>query len=230
MAAEGNYEAVKDVSLTIVDDSVQELEPETLGLITERAPNTPTYVSFPPRLELAIVDNDSVPVEPPDPDLPEVTFSGWTPEVIEGEITTFTLVRSGPIAGTLTVSVEVSETGSMIGGEVPTSVVFPAGVDFQTLNIPTEDDDVNEPDSVITVTLTAEQDAGYVVGSGSAASVTVSDDDEPPPAVTVPGPPTDLEARADGQARLRRLSRSGTTTRRRSFGSPVPPCRRAGAI
>ena len=59
VAAEGNYEAVKDVSLTIVDDSLQEPEPETLGLITERAPDTPTYVSFPPRLELAIVDNDA---------------------------------------------------------------------------------------------------------------------------------------------------------------------------
>ncbi len=84
VAAEGNYKAVKDVSLTIVDDSLQEPELETLGLITERAPDTPTYVSFPPSLELAIVDNDSVPVEPPsdpppsdppEPEPPEVTVA-----------------------------------------------------------------------------------------------------------------------------------------------------------
>ena len=202
VAAEGNYEAVKDVSLTIVDDSVQELEPETLGLITERAPNTPTYVSFPPRLELAIVDNDSVPVEPPDPDLPEVTFSGSTPEVIEGAEVTFTLSRAGDSSASLTVSVEVSETGSMIRGAAPTSAVFDAGAARTTLAVRTVDDSVDERNSVITVTLTAGQAAFYVVGSASSAAVTVKDDDEPPPAVTVPAAPKNLAARADGEARI----------------------------
>ena len=136
VAAEGNYKAVKDVSLTIVDDSLQEPELETLGLITERAPDTPTYVSFPPSLELAIVDNDSVPVDPPsdpppsdppEPEPPEVTVAAGTASVTEGTEVTLTLSRTGDSSASLTVSVEVSETGSMIRGAAPTSAVFDAG-------------------------------------------------------------------------------------------------------
>ena len=211
VAAEGNYEAVKDVSLAIVDDSLNEPEPETLGLVAERAPDTPAYVSFPPRFELAIVDNDSAPVEPPadpppsdlpEPEPPEVTIAAGTTSVTEGADVTLTLNRTGDSLAALTVSVEVSETGSMIRGVAPTSVVFDAGAVRTTLAVRTVDDSADEPDSVITVTLTAEQDAGYVVGSGSSATVTVSDDDQPPPVVTVPGPPKDLEARTDGEARI----------------------------
>ncbi len=196
--ADQNYTAVETVSLTIVDDSLDEPDRETLRLITTFTADTPSFVTYPPALELAIIDNDTVPGETPEPELPEVDFSGWTQEVIEGETATLTLVRSGPVTDPLTVSVEVSETGSTISGEAPTSVVFPAGADFKTLSIRTVDDEVNEPDSVITATLTAGQDAGYVVGSRSSATVTVSDDNEPS-AVTVPGPPKDLEARADGE-------------------------------
>ena len=63
--AEDHYSAVKDVLLSIVDDSVDE-EAETLGLLIERAPDTPAYVSLPGRIELAIVDNDAVPGAPTD--------------------------------------------------------------------------------------------------------------------------------------------------------------------
>ena len=189
--ADENYTAVKTVSLTIVDDSVYEPDRETLRLIATSAAGTPGNVVYPPALELAIVDNDPVPDDSTEPELLEVTFSGSTPEVIEGETTTFTLARSGPVTDTLTVSVEVSETGLMIGGQAPTSVVFAAGVDSTTLPISTVDDDVNEPDSVITATITAGEDASYTLGADVSLESTVADNDElpaDPPASDSPEP------------------------------------------
>ena len=202
VGAEGTYGVIKEVSLAIIDDTLEEPTPETFRLLTDRAANTPGYVSLPPRLKLAIIDNDAVPVEPTDAELPEVVFSGWTPEVTEGAEVTFTLSRTGDSSSALTVAVEVSETGSTIRGTAPTSAVFDAGEERALLTVQTIDDSIDEPDSVISVTLTAGQDAGYVVGSGASATVTVSDDDHPPSVVTVPGAPKDLEARADGEARI----------------------------
>ena len=200
VGAEGTYGAIKEVSLAIIDDTLEEPTPETFRLLTDRVANTPDYVSLPARLELAIIDNDAVPVEPTDAELPEVVFSGWTPEATEGAEVTFTLSRTGDSSSALTVAVEVSETGSTIRGTAPTSAVFDAGEERALLTVQTIDDSIDEPDSVISVTLTAGQDAGYVVGSGASATVTVSDDDHPPAVVTVPGAPKDLEARADGEA------------------------------
>ena len=211
VGAEGTYGVIKQVFLAIIDDTLEEPTPETFRLLTDRAANTPGYVSLPPRLKLAIIDNDAVPVEPTDAELPEeptdaelpeVVFSGWMPEVTEGAEVTFTLSRTGDSSSALTVAVEVSETGSTIRGTAPTSAVFDAGEERALLTVQTIDDSIDEPDSVISVTLTAGQDAGYVVGSGASATVTVSDDDHPPSVVTVPGAPKDLEARADVEARI----------------------------
>ena len=129
-----------------------------------------------------------------------MTFSGWTPEVIEGETTTFTLVRKGPTTEPLTVPVEVSETGSMISGQTPTSVVFAAGADFETLNISTVDDELDEPDSVITATITAGEDAPYTLGPSTSLESTVADNDMR--AVVVPGAPSDLLATSVGRTAI----------------------------
>ena len=199
--AEGTYGAVKDVSLAIVDDTLEEPKRETFRLLTERAADTPSYVSLPRRLQLVIVDNDAVPVEPRDGELPEVTITATEGKVTEGAEVTFTLSRTGDAVSSLTVAVEVSETGSTLRGTAPTFAVFDVGEERALLTVRTIDDSIDEADSVISVTLTAGQDAGYVVGSEASATVTVSDDDEPTGA-TVPGPPTDLEAHAAGDSRI----------------------------
>ena len=139
-------------------------------------------------------------VDVPPSTKPEVTIGAETTSVAEGAEVTFNLSRTGAALTALTVSVEVSETGSMITGTAPVSADFAAGATEASLTVTTDDDSVDEPDSVIAATLTAGQDAGYVVGSGASATATVLDDDEPPAAV--PGAPTDLEAQADGETQI----------------------------
>ena len=202
------YKATRDIPLRIVDDSDEENR-ERLELVTEMLPGHPGWLSFSnPRIELTIVDNDSAPIEPtagpPEPELPEVTIAAETTSVTEGEAVTFTLSRSGDTLSSVTVSVDLSETGSMIRGAAPTSAVFDVGEVGTTLTVRTIDDSVDEPDSVITAILTAEPNAGYVIGASDSATVTVSDDDDPAPVVTVtvPGPPTDLVVAADGQTAI----------------------------
>ena len=146
--------------------------------------------------------SDPPPSDPPAPELPEVTIAAETTWVVEGSEVTFTLSRTGDTLSSVTLSLDVSETGSMIDGVAPTSAVFGAGESRTTLTVPTIDDSIDEPDSEISVTLIAGPDAGYVIGSGSSATVTVSDDDQPRPIVTVPGPPKDFEARASGDFRI----------------------------
>ncbi len=191
--AEGTYRAVKDISLAIVDDSLEEPEPETLGLVTERAPGTPAYVSFPPRLELAIVDNDSA---PPNPVLPEVTIAARSTPVDEGSDAMFVLTRTGATTEALPVSVDVTETGSMISGTAPVSAVFEAEQATTVLAVPTVDDSLDEADSGVVATVTAGEGAAYEVGSDSSATVVVRDND------SVPGEPTNLVATAAGQAAI----------------------------
>ena len=194
--AEGTYRAVQDVSLAIVDDTLEEPERETLGLVTERAPGTPAYVSFPPRLELAIVDNDSAPVEPPDPVLPEVTIAARSTPVDEGSDAMFVLTRTGATTEALPVSVDVTETGSMISGTAPVSAVFDAEQATTVLAVPTVDDSLDEADSGVVATVTAGEGDAHEVGSDSSATVIVRDND------SVPGEPTNLVATAAGQAAI----------------------------
>ena len=191
--ADDHYSAVMDVSLAIVDDTLEEPEPETLGLVTERAPGTPAYVSFPPRLELAIVDNDSA---PPNPVLPEVTIAARSTPVDEGSGAMFVLTRTGATTEALSVSVDVTETGSMISGTAPVSAVFEAEQATTVLAVPTVDDSLDKADSVVVATVTAGEGAAYEVGSDSSATVVVRDDD------SVPGEPTNLMATAAGQAAI----------------------------
>ncbi len=149
--------------------------------------------------------SDPPPNDPPAPELPElpeVTIAAETTSVVEGSEATFTLSRTGDTLSSVALSLDVSETGSMIDGVAPTSAVFDAGESRTTLTVPTIDDSIDEPDSEISVTLIAGPDAGYVIGSGSSAIVTVRDDDQPRPIVTVPGPPKDFEARASGDFQI----------------------------
>ncbi len=193
VGAKGSYRAVKDVSLAIVDDTLEEPAPETLGLVTERAPDTPAYVSFPPRIELAIVDNDSA---PPNPVLPEVRIAAWRTPVDEGSDATFVLTRTGATTEALTVSIDATETGSMISGTAPGSAVFEAEQETTALAVPTVDDSLDEADSSVFATVTAGEGVAYEVGSDSSATVVVRDND------SVPGEPASLTAVAAGRTAI----------------------------
>ena len=70
------------------------------------------------------------------------------------------LDRAAP-AGGLTISVDVTESGSYIAGSAPATVVIAEGATTGTLTVSTEDDSLDETDGAITAVINA--GAGYTV-------------------------------------------------------------------
>ena len=139
-----------------------------------------------------------------------VTIAAGTSPVTEGENVKFTVTRATAATTHLSVTVGVTETQSMVFNGVPGStgiVAWPNRVDIlanainATFVVFTDDDDVDEDDSVITATVNAGN--GYTAGTSGSASVTVQDDDgtEQQQAGT-PGAPGDFSARPAGESRI----------------------------
>ena len=95
--------------------------------------------------------------------------------VVEGAPLNFTLVRTGTTDDRLTVTVAVAETGSMLSGRPPTTVIFAAGAETALLSMATNNDTVSEPSSIVTARVVA--GSGYEVASSSSADSTVTDND-----------------------------------------------------
>ena len=111
-----------------------------------------------------------------DDGLPEVTIAADEATVTEGTDAAFTLSRTGAAAAGLTVTVAVSQTGSVLtSGSPPSSVTFAAGAVQAGLTLATDDDDTEGDDGMVTVTLRA--GSGYELGRPASATVTIIDDD-----------------------------------------------------
>ena len=107
--------------------------------------------------------------------LPVATVEAGTTPVTEGTAATFTVTLGPAAAQALTVSVSVTESGSMVSGTPPVSVSFAEGATSATLSVPTAADSVVEADSRVTATVTS--GTGYTAGTAASATVTVEDDD-----------------------------------------------------
>ena len=103
------------------------------------------------------------------------TIAAAAGTVTEGAAATFTVSLDAPAAAALPVAVSVSETGAALSGSSPATVDFAAGESSKTLSLATTDDQVVEPDS--TVTATVSLGAGYTVGTASSAFVRVENED-----------------------------------------------------
>ena len=111
--------------------------------------------------------------------LPTVTIAADASTVEEGETADYTLTRTGSTGSALTVSLHVSESEDMIPSSLEGSqtVTFAAGNDTATLSLQTDDDTLDERDSLVTATLVAA--SGYTIGATGSASVTVEDNNWP---------------------------------------------------
>ena len=138
------------------------------------------------------VNDDDDGTSPP-PTAPTVTIMGGPSPITEGTAAAFTVSRSGPVTAPLPVLLRVRETTT--GGQdfVATAqegvktVTIPSGAATAPYTVTTVDDNTDEPDGMVTVTLNSS--SAYLVGSPSAAAVNVNDDDggspaPPSPAVT----------------------------------------------
>ncbi len=94
----------------------------------------------------------------------------------EGDSVSFTVTASPAPVADLAVSVTVAATGDFGFGALPTSVVIPTS-GSATVTITTTDDQTDEPDG--SVTLTVNPGSGYTVGAPSSETADVADDDDP---------------------------------------------------
>ena len=112
---------------------------------------------------------------------PTVTLSGTSQAVEEGNDPTFTLKLDEAAPIDLTVDVTVSETEDMVAGtdEESWRVTVMEDQTQATFTVATQNDDVDEADSVVTVTVMADggTPATCEVGTPSEATVTVTDND-----------------------------------------------------
>ena len=110
--------------------------------------------------------------------LPVVSIGAASSPVTEGEAAAFTLSRTGDTAAGLTVSVAVSQDGSVLSGTPASTVAFAVGDTQATLGVATDNDGVAEADGRVTATIAA--GTGYAVSPDAAsAGVDVYDNDEP---------------------------------------------------
>ena len=151
-------------------------------------PGGVTRAEFMPSIEeLGRILNDE-----PGPDnsvnnLPLVTIESTTPYATEGSDAIFKLARTGETTEALTVPVSTTETGSMLADSSPTSATFAAGDSETEVRIETLDDDADEDDSTVTVTLQSGDTWRLGTNSTSEARIGVLDDDTASPSEATAG-------------------------------------------
>ena len=157
------------VIITIVDDETEETdETFTVSFDTD---NLPTIVTAgtPSSVTVTITDDDA----------PAITITGGSP-VTEGAAATFTVTANPAPTDALTVTLRADDgVGDFLGTNPPTSVLFLANEGTVTLSVPTVDDNTDEADGTITVTLAS--GTGYTIATPApSAMVAITDNDDAP--------------------------------------------------
>ena len=158
------------LTLATSDDDAD--EPDGSVSVTVNAGNGYT-VGSPASGSVSIADDDLPP--------PVVSIAATAASVTEGGAAAFTLTADRAPDADLTVTLSVAETGDgdhvAAADEGPATAVIAKGATEAVFSVATVDDDVDEPDGSVTVTL--KDGGGYTVPSppGNAAAVTVSDND-----------------------------------------------------
>ena len=140
-----------------------------------------------------------------------VTVAADEATITEGEDAVFTLTRTGSASEELVVTIAVTGGGEVLADEPPTEATFGAGAATTQVTLATADDEVDEPDATVTVTVT-DGDA-YYPGDPAEAKITVQDDDDTPKVTLVLTPATITEAggKSTVTASLDRASSAATT-------------------
>ena len=158
------------LTLATSDDDAD--EPDGSVTLTVAAGDGYT-VGSPASGSVSIADDDLPP--------PAVSIAAKAASVTEGGSAVFALTADRAPDADLTVTLSVAETGGgdhvAAADEGPATAVIAKGATEAVFSVATVDDDVDEPDGSVTVTL--KDGGGYTVPSppGNAATVTVSDND-----------------------------------------------------
>ncbi|MYB80774.1 MAG: hypothetical protein F4X53_04010 [Acidimicrobiales bacterium] len=159
------------VTVSTADDDVDELD----GSVTVSVVGGSGYTvsSTQSTASVAVSDDDD---PPPTPEISVTAGSGIT----EGGDASFTVTASPVPDAPLTVNLTVAQAGDY-GAAVGSRTVTVPTSGSAPVTVATSDDDADEPDGSVSVTINSGD--GYTVSSAhGTASATVSDDDDPPPA------------------------------------------------
>ena len=160
--------AMEIIEVPIDDDANDEDNSTITATIRPGGPESYTLGS-PSSASVIVEDDDTT------PGLPVVTIRSDRSSLTEGQSATLTLSRTGDTTAALDVTVSVQETGEMTTQDGSSTQTFGIGDQQIQLSLDTVADDVDEPDSRITVTVIL--DSAYTVGTPSAATIDVRDDD-----------------------------------------------------
>ena len=156
-----------DIPVAIADDSAVEADETVILILTGSSDYT---VGDPSVHTLTINDDDE----------PAVTVTADAASVTEGGTATFTLTASPAPAAAVTVGYTVTQAGNFAaGGQTGARTVAIGTGGTARVTVATVDDDADEPDGGVTVTVNG--GSGYTVGDPSSATAAVSDDDATPP-------------------------------------------------
>ena len=135
---------------------------------------------------------------------PEVILALSASQAAEDGILDLTVTRSGGIQSTpLTVDLAWSETQAMLKSRKPAAVTIPGNQTSETVAVPIDNDQEDEHDSVVTVSISANDN--YDIGTPGSASATITDDDQT--LISVTG---DASTVTEGSAVGFTLTRSGS--------------------
>jgi hypothetical protein len=207
-------ETVRAVPLEILDDSA--IEPNQTVVITLSNPSGGA-LSTQSSHTFTILDDD----------LPVVAITASDATAAEAGVDAgqYTISRTGPTTSSL--SVTLARSGTATTGTdyaaiaTPLSVVIPANASVATVNVTPVNDSTNE--GTETVILTVSANAGYTIGTPSAATVSILDDDRSTVTIAANDPTASETSGNPGQFTVTRtapttasltvnLNRTGTAT------------------
>ncbi len=150
------------ITLDLVDDTAD--EPDETVTVTLSNPLPSGAATIGTAAATGTITDDDVPV---------VTVAAETGAVREGNDVVFILTRTGLVTDELVVTFTVTGGGAVLSEEPPTEATFGAGASTVRVPLATDEDEVDDPDATVTLTL-ADGDA-YDLGASFAATVTVRD-------------------------------------------------------
>ena len=169
-------ETTKNIEFATHDDNVDEANGSfTISLVASSG--------------YTLGSDSSETVQVTDNDDPPVLTIADAPAVVEGtdDYAVFTITASNPVEEARTINVEISGWVHFIpSGQTPSTTTLEANSSTATLRIPIEDDEVDEDNGVISVTIvTPTNPDDYQLSSSRIAGVSVTDNDDPLPVVSL---------------------------------------------
>ena len=180
-AVSGDYRLSTNRVLTIAAGATTSTGTVTVTSVnnTVDAPDKTVTVSGTATNSQGVTDPAPVTLTITDDEVAMVTVAAETGTVPEGDDAVFILTRTGVVSDELAVTFEVTGGDTVLTNKPPpTGVTFQANEDTARVTLATEDDDTDEPDAMLTLTL--DDGAAYDPGTPSRAVVTVQDDEDPP--------------------------------------------------